>query len=84
MKPPVTPDSLRDLLRERGLSYEAVGVLAKVDTSAAWRVVNGKRQPRPETVVQLARALGISPRRLRDMAAAAWDAAHSDGEAVAS
>ncbi len=83
MKPVVTSDSLRDLLRERGLTYEATGVLAGIDTSAVSRIVNGKRQPRPETIVQLARALGISAGRLQDMAAAAWAGAHSDGEAVA-
>jgi transcriptional regulator with XRE-family HTH domain len=83
MKPIVTSHSLRDLIHDRGLSYEAVAVLAKIDVSAVSRIVNGKRQPRPETVVVLARALGISARRLQDMATAAWAAAHDDGEAVA-
>ena len=81
MKPAVTSDSLRELLRERGLSFDAAAVLAGLDTSAISRIVNGQRQPRPETVVQIARALGISARRLRLMVDAAWAAAHPD-EAV--
>ena len=81
MKPVITSGSLRDLLRRRGLSFEAASVLADVDTSVISRVVNGKRRPQPETVVRLARALGISARRLQTMADAAYDAEHQD-EAV--
>jgi plasmid maintenance system antidote protein VapI len=65
----------------RGLTFDAAAVLAGLDTSAISRIVNGKRQPRPETIVQLARALGISARRLQLMVDAAWAAAHQD-EAV--
>ncbi|HEY7325286.1 MAG TPA: helix-turn-helix transcriptional regulator [Streptosporangiaceae bacterium] len=82
MKPVITPHSLRDLLRQRGLSYEATAVLAGVDTSAISRIVNGKRQPRPETIVQLARALGISAKRLQAMASAAQEAADADDDAA--
>jgi plasmid maintenance system antidote protein VapI len=83
MKPVQADSSLRDLFRQRGLSFEAVSVMAGVDTSVISRVVNGKRQARPETIVKLARALGISARRLQAMADAAYDAEHAD-EAVAS
>jgi plasmid maintenance system antidote protein VapI len=83
MKTDVTPGSLRDLLRERGLTFEAASVLAGVDTSVISRVVNGKRQARPETIVRLARALGISARRLQALADAAYTAEHAS-EAVAS
>ena len=41
------------------------------------------RQARPETIVKLARALGMSARRLQAMADAAYDAEHQD-RAVAS
>lgn len=74
MKPVATESSLRGLLQQRGLSFEAVSVMADVDTSVISRVVNGKRQARPETIVKLARALGISARRLQAMADAAYDA----------
>jgi plasmid maintenance system antidote protein VapI len=83
MKIDVTPDSLRDLVRERGLTFEAAAVLAGVDTSVISRVINGKRQGRPETIVRLARALGISARRLQAMTDAAYAAEHGT-EAVAS
>lgn len=83
MKPDVTRGSLRDLLRERGLTFEAVSVLAGVDTSVVSRLINGKRQARPETIVRLARALGISARRLQTMADAAYTAQH-DSESAAS
>jgi len=79
----INPDSLRDLLRQRGLSFEAAAVLAGVDTSVVSRVVGGKRQARPETVVRLARALGVSARRMQAMANAACAAEH-EGEPVAS
>ena len=58
MKFTATSDSVRGLLRQRGLSFDAVSVLAGVDTSVISRLVNGKRQARPETVVKIARALG--------------------------
>ena len=83
MKQAVTESSLRGLLRQRGLSFEAVSVMAGVDTSVVSRVVNGKRQARPESIVKLARALGMSARRLQAMADAAYDAEHQD-RAVAS
>jgi plasmid maintenance system antidote protein VapI len=83
MKTISTPGTLRDLLRKRGLSFDAVAVLAGVDTSVISRLVNGKRQARPETVVKIARALGISARRLQAMLDAAYAAEHQD-EAVAS
>jgi plasmid maintenance system antidote protein VapI len=76
MKSATTSGTLRDLLRERGLTFDAAGVLAGVDTSVISRMVNGKRQARPETIVRLARVLGISARRLQQMADAAYAAEH--------
>jgi transcriptional regulator with XRE-family HTH domain len=80
VKSAVTQTSLRDLLRQRGLSFDAVAVLAGVDTSVVSRVVNGKRQPRPETVVKLARALGVSAVRLQRMVDAAQAAEHAGSQ----
>ena len=48
MKQTSTPDSLRDLLRRRGLSYNAASVLAGVDIGVISRIVNGKRRASPE------------------------------------
>jgi plasmid maintenance system antidote protein VapI len=75
------PDALGDLLRHRGLTYEAAAVLAQVETSTISRIVRGHIRARPQTIVILARALGISPKRLEAMASAAWNAAHP-GERV--
>jgi plasmid maintenance system antidote protein VapI len=75
-----TQYGLRDLLRSRGLSFEAAAVLAGVDASVISRMVNGKRQAKPETIVRLARALGISAARLQAMTNAAYAAAHARRE----
>ena len=78
-----TPAALRDLLRERGITLDAAAVLAAVDTSTVSRIVNGKARARPVTVVRLARALGISARRLQVMCDAAWAGAQAgEDEAV--
>jgi plasmid maintenance system antidote protein VapI len=74
------PDALGDLLRGRGLTYEAVAVLAQVETSTISRIVRGQTKARPQTIVTLARALGISAKRLDAMARAAWETAHSGEE----
>lgn len=76
--PDISPTALQDLLRDRGLTYEAAAVLGQVETSTISRIVRGQTRARPQTIVTLARALGISPKRLESMAAAAWAAAHPD------
>jgi transcriptional regulator with XRE-family HTH domain len=73
-----SPGALGDLLRHRGLTYEAAAVLAQVETSTISRIVRGQSKPRLQTIVTLARALGISPKRLEAMTDAAWAAAHPD------
>lgn len=74
----VSPTALADLLRERGLTLEAAAVLGQVETSTISRIIRGHTRARPQTIVTLARALGISPKRLEAMALAAWTAAHPD------
>lgn len=63
----VSPSPLRDLFRERGLTFDAVAVLADVDTSTVSRWVNGQMGATPEAIVRLARGLGISAKRLQAM-----------------
>lgn len=77
------PNALSDLLSSRGLTYEAAAVLAQVETSTISRIVRGQSQARPQTIVTLARALGISPKRLEAMTRAAWDAMHPSEEVSA-
>ena len=74
-----TPGTLRELLQVRGITMEALAVLADRDLATVSRIVNGLQRPRPETVVQLARALGIGAKRMQGMCEAAWAAAHQDG-----
>jgi len=76
MQEPTNPSALADLLRGRGLTYEATAVLAQVETSTISRIVRGQSRAKPQTIVTLARALGISPKRLEAMTDAAWSAAH--------
>jgi transcriptional regulator with XRE-family HTH domain len=58
---------MRELREERGLSLDAVSVLAGVDTATISRIERGLTRPRPETVVRLAKALRVNARRLRAM-----------------
>ena len=73
-----SPGAFGALLRDRGLTYEATGVLGHVETSTVSRIARGLSKARPETIVALARALGISPRRLEAMTDAAWADAHPE------
>lgn len=71
---------LRELRKERGLTLEAVSVLADdVDIATISRIERGLTRPRPDTVVKLARGLGISARRMRRILA---DGQHEDRTAV--
>lgn len=63
--------TLKELLAERDLRYDAVALIAGVDKATISRIANGKAQARPETVVRLARALGISARRMQVICAGA-------------
>jgi plasmid maintenance system antidote protein VapI len=73
--------TLKDLLVERGLRYDAAAMLADVDKATISQIANGKARARPETVVRLARALGISARRMETICAASHAAARQ-GERV--
>lgn len=57
--------SLRQLRKSRGLALDALAMLGGVDASTISRIENGHQRARPETVVRLAIALGISARRMR-------------------
>ena len=55
---------LQQVRKERGLTFEALGYLAHLDIATISRVERGIVEPRRETVVQLAKALGMSVGRL--------------------
>ncbi len=63
--------TLKELLAQRDLRYDAVALIAGVDKATISRIANGKARARPETVVRLAKALGISARRMEAICATA-------------
>ena len=67
--------TLRDLLTERGVRMDAAALLAGVSVSTISRICNGRERARAETVIGLAKGLGISARRMQAMCDAAHDAA---------
>jgi transcriptional regulator with XRE-family HTH domain len=69
--------TLKQLAAERKLRMDALGLLAGVDKGTISRIANGKVTAKPETVVKLATALGISARRMQSMCDASWAAAHA-------
>ena len=59
---------LRDVRVERGFTLEEVAFLSELSQSTISRLERGLiREPRPVTLVGLARALGISPSALSQM-----------------
>jgi transcriptional regulator with XRE-family HTH domain len=60
---------LKELRARKRLSLEAVGYLAELDPATVSRVERGLVEPSPRTVVSLARALGTSVAKMRDVLA---------------
>lgn len=69
---------LQSLLAERDIAQGAAGVLAGVDGSTISRIVSGQVRARPRTVVKLAKALGVSARRMQAMCDAHYHAKHPE------
>jgi transcriptional regulator with XRE-family HTH domain len=66
-------DDLRELRRRRGLTLEAMGLLAGVDAATISRLERGTTKARLETTIKLARALGISAKRMAHILASGGD-----------
>ena len=65
---PIQQATLRDLRRRRGFSLEAVAYLAELDQSTISRLERGLiYEPKPETVVTLARAYGVTVARMSEL-----------------
>lgn len=58
-------EGLRWLRQQWGYTLEQVEVLTSVDIATLSRIERGRQEPRPETVVKLARGLRISARRMQ-------------------
>lgn len=65
-------------MASRQITQEAAGLLAGVDGSTISRICAGQVHARATTVVKLATALGVAPRRLQSMCEAHWLAAHPE------
>jgi transcriptional regulator with XRE-family HTH domain len=70
--------TLREFLEGRGITQDAAGLLAGIDGSTISRICAGQVRPRPRTVVTLAKALGVSARRMAAMCEEHWLSAHPD------
>ncbi len=65
---PAPEATLRDLRRRRGFSLEAVAYLTNVDQATISRLERGLiNEPKPETVVSLARTFGVTVARMTDL-----------------
>jgi XRE family transcriptional regulator, regulator of sulfur utilization len=72
---------LRRLRQDRRLTLEALSYLTRLSPAAISMIERGERSPTPETVVALARGLGVSAKRLaRELAEPAPEPA-KDGAA---
>jgi len=71
---PAPVPTFRDFRRQRDLTLEAVAVLGRVDPATISRIERGLVEPRPETVVRLARGLGVSARRMAAIVARSAEA----------
>lgn len=60
-------DSLRDVRKSRGWTLAELGGLAGVDAATISRIERRRAKPRPETIVRIARALGLTVDRVRGM-----------------
>jgi transcriptional regulator with XRE-family HTH domain len=60
------------LRRAKQLSLTDAAVLSGLDRTTIHRIEKGRTKPRRSTVVALARGLGVSSRRLWDLAEADW------------
>ena len=71
--------TLKQLLADRGIRMDAAGLLCGRDKATISRIAAGKTRAQPETIVAMARALGLSARRMQTICDESWEAAHPEG-----
>jgi plasmid maintenance system antidote protein VapI len=64
--------TLRELLAARDLSMDAAALLGQVDTATISRICSGQARATPQTIVRLAKALGINARRMARLCDQPW------------
>ena len=57
--------TLDEFLQDRGTPREAAAIMADVAPSTISRIINGQSEASPQTILRLARAFGIAPRRMQ-------------------
>jgi transcriptional regulator with XRE-family HTH domain len=55
---------MKRLREERVLSQRELATMAGVTQMTVWRIENGYRDARPQTIRKLARVLGVEPKEL--------------------
>jgi plasmid maintenance system antidote protein VapI len=78
MKQAAAAETLGRFLGSRGVTLDGAAVLAGVNASTISRIVNGRVRARPTTIVRLARALGVSARRMQAMCDESYGASELD------
>jgi transcriptional regulator with XRE-family HTH domain len=74
--------TLRELMAERHIRLDGAAILSGKDKATISRIAAGKSRAQPETVVALARGLGISARRMQAICDESWRVAHPNDERV--
>jgi plasmid maintenance system antidote protein VapI len=64
--------TLRELLSRRGLTMDAASVLGGVDKATVSRICSGQARATPQTIVRLARALGVGASQMARITDQAW------------
>lgn len=57
-------ENLRKVRKQKGISQEELAARAGLDLTTVNELENGNREPMLNTIVKLAKALGVSPKQL--------------------
>lgn len=57
----------REYLAREGVTYEVAAVASGVGVATISRICSGQQVPKPVTIVKLAKGLGVTPVRMRQM-----------------
>lgn len=71
--------ALKDVRHARRLSQTALGAAAVVSTSTISLIENGRLRPSAGQAAKIARALGVEPRAVRELAEAVGAEGRQDG-----
>lgn len=55
---------IKDILRDKGVTYEALGEKIGLTKTSVSRIANGDQQPKPKTLIAISKALDVDIREL--------------------